>query len=394
MTAVPLPLQLVQSTGDLTTAATQRMEAEFPWYRDLSARERSWVGLVAQAGITAFVDWYEQPERVAEITAGVFGSAPRELARVISLEQTVSLVRTTIDVVEEAIENIPDSQTRTPLREAVLRYSREIAFSAAGVYARAAEARGAWDARVEALVVDAFVRGDLDSTVLSRVSALGWSGQGSVLLIAGSPPLGEPELALAILRRAATNHGVDLLTGIHGSTMLAIIGRVSAFSRTARVLTAHFGPGPVVTSDELNGLDEVPAAASITMNALRLAHAWPQAPRPVSTHELLPERALAGDPEAHRELIQHVYQVLAAEPNLLQTLACFLEQSPSLEATARELFIHPNTVRYRLRRVTELTGYSAQDPRDAYALRMALTLGRAGPAASRDSAGFDGISPK
>ncbi|HBJ73366.1 MAG TPA: PucR family transcriptional regulator [Actinobacteria bacterium] len=355
------------------------MEAEFPWYRDLGARERSWVGLVAQAGITAFVDWYEHPERVAEITAGVFGAAPRELARVISLEQTVSLVRTTIDVVEEAIESIADEQTRIPLREAVLRYSREIAFSAAGVYARAAEARGAWDARVEALVVDAFVRGDLDSTVLSRVSALGWSGQGSVMLIAGSPPLGEPELALAGLRRAATNHGVDLLTGIHGSTMLAIIGRVSATSRTARVLAAHFGPGPVVTSDELAGLDQVPAAARITMQALQLAHAWTQAPRPVSTHELLPERALAGDADAQKELIDRIFLVLATESNLLQTLACFLEESPSLEATARALFIHPNTVRYRLRRVTELTGLSAQDPRDAYSLRIALTLGRTQP---------------
>lgn len=379
MTAIPLPLQLVRSTSGLTTAATQRMEAEFPWYRDLGARERSWVGLVAQAGITAFVDWYEHPERVAEITAGVFGAAPRELARVISLEQTVSLVRTTIDVVEEAIESIADEQTRIPLREAVLRYSREIAFSAAGVYARAAEARGAWDARVEALVVDAFVRGDLDSTVLSRVSALGWSGQGSVMLIAGSPPLGEPELALAGLRRAATNHGVDLLTGIHGSTMLAIIGRVSATSRTARVLAAHFGPGPVVTSDELAGLDQVPAAARITMQALQLAHAWTQAPRPVSTHELLPERALAGDADAQKELIDRIFLVLAAESNLLQTLACFLEESPSLEATARALFIHPNTVRYRLRRVTELTGLSAQDPRDAYSLRIALTLGRTQP---------------
>jgi hypothetical protein len=352
------------------------METEFPWYRDLGAKERSWVSMVAQAGITAFVDWYEQPERVAEITAGVFGSAPRELARVISLEQTVSLVRTTIDVVEEAIEGIADEQTRIPLREAVLRYSREIAFSAAGVYARAAEARGAWDARVEALVVDAFVRGDLDSTVLSRVSALGWSGQGSVMLIAGSPPLGEPELALTVLRRAASNHGVDLLTGIHGSTMLAIIGRVSATARTARVLTAHFGPGPVVTSDELGGLDEVPAAARITMQSLQLAHAWPQAPRPVSTHELLPERALAGDADAHEALIGGVYLVLEAEPTLLQTLACFLEECPSLEATARQLIVHPNTVRYRLRRVTELTGLSAQDPRDAYSLRLALTLGR------------------
>jgi len=371
-----LPARIKKSTGELTTAATQRMEADLPWYRELGAQERSWVGLVAQAGITAFVDWYRNPDQVAEITAGVFGAAPRELARVISLEQTVSLVRTTIDVVEEAIEDIDDLETRIPLREAVLRYSREIAFSAAGVYARAAEARGAWDARVEALVVDAFVRGDLDSTVLSRVSALGWSGQGSLLLIAGSPPVGEPELALAVLRRAAAHHGLDLLTGIHGSVMLAIVGRVSEPARVARLLTVHFGPGPIVASDPLDGLDDVPTAARSTMAALSVASAWPQAPRPAMTSDLLPERALAGDLEAQQALIAAVYLPLAAEETLLATASNFLEISPSLEATARGMFVHANTVRYRLRRITEITGYSPNEPRDAFALRLGLTLGR------------------
>ncbi len=371
-----LPARIKKSTGELTTAATQRMEAELPWYRELGAQERSWVGLVAQAGITAFVDWYRNPDQVAEITAGVFGAAPRELARVISLEQTVSLVRTTINVVEEAIEDIDDLETRIPLREAVLRYSREIAFSAAGVYARAAEARGAWDARVEALVVDAFVRGDLDSTVLSRVSALGWSGQGSLLLIAGSPPVGEPELALAVLRRAAANHELDLLTGIHGSVMLAIVGRVSEPARVARLLAVHFGPGPIVASDPLDGLEDVPTAARSTMAALSVASAWPQAPRPAMTSDLLPERALAGDLEAQQALIAAVYLPLAADETLLATASNFLEISPSLEATARAMFVHANTVRYRLRRITEITGYSPNEQRDAFALRLGLTLGR------------------
>lgn len=371
-----LPARIKKSTGELTTAATQRMEAELPWYRELGAQERSWVGLVAQAGITAFVDWYRNPDQVAEITAGVFGAAPRELARVISLEQTVSLVRTTINVVEEAIEDIDDLETRIPLREAVLRYSREIAFSAAGVYARAAEARGAWDARVEALVVDAFVRGDLDSTVLSRVSALGWSGQGSLLLIAGSPPVGEPELALAVLRRAAANHELDLLTGIHGSVMLAIVGRVSEPARVARLLAVHFGPGPIVASDPLDGLEDVPTAARSTMAALSVASAWPQAPRPAMTSDLLPERALAGDLEAQQALIAAIYLPLAADETLLATASNFLEISPSLEATARAMFVHANTVRYRLRRITEITGYSPNEQRDAFALRLGLTLGR------------------
>ncbi len=61
---------------------------------------------------------------------------------------------------------------------------------------------------------------------------------------------------------------------------------------------------------------------------------------------------------------------------LLETLVTFLDQGLSVEAAARALFVHANTVRYRLRRIHEVTGYSPTDPRDAYALRLAVTLGR------------------
>ena len=47
-----------------------------------------------------------------------------------------------------------------------------------------------------------------------------------------------------------------------------------------------------------------------------------------------------------------------------------------MEATARAMFIHPNTVRYRLRRIQDVTGYNPTDAREAYVLRLAITLGR------------------
>jgi DNA-binding PucR family transcriptional regulator len=40
------------------------------------------------------------------------------------------------------------------------------------------------------------------------------------------------------------------------------------------------------------------------------------------------------------------------------------------------LFVHANTVRYRLKRIAEVTGMSPSEARDAYTLRLALTLGR------------------
>ena len=38
-----------------------------------------------------------------------------------------------------------------------------------------------------------------------------------------------------------------------------------------------------------------------------------------------------------------------AGARLLETLAAYFEHGSSIEATARALFVHPNTVRYRLR---------------------------------------------
>src|SRR6478735_7662322 len=98
----PATLQRVErAAGDLSSAATRRMEASHDWYRALSAEDRSWVGLVAQAGIAAFISWLREGGDQQPVTANVFGTAPRELTRSISLKQTLDLVRSVVDAVEE-----------------------------------------------------------------------------------------------------------------------------------------------------------------------------------------------------------------------------------------------------------------------------------------------------
>ena len=374
--ARPETVELTRATAELTTAATRRMEETLPWFRELGPDERSWVSLVARAGITAFLDWLDSPDEAPALTADVFGAAPPELARVISLEQTVDLVRTTVGIVESAIEDLVSEDYRPGLRLAVLRYSREIAFSTAEVYARAAEVRGAWDARLEALVVDALLRDEIDESVLGRVAALGWSGTRPVIVMAGPAPVGDAGTALEVLRRTAEHHALDLLSGIHGTTLLAVVGVDADPLRTARLLTPHYGPGPVVVSAVAHGLSHVPAAARSTLSGLDAAWGWPDAPRPVAASDLLPERALAGDQAAVAELVDLGHDTLLADATLYDTACAFLERTPSLEATARALFVHPNTVRYRLRRIAEMTGYAPTNPRGAFTLRLSLTLGR------------------
>ena len=130
--------------------------------------------------------------------------------------------------------------------------------------------------------------------------------------------------------------------------------------------------GPV-TAD----LAHASASARAALSAHRAASGWPDAPRPVASRDLLPERALAGDGHARRHLVDEVYlPLVATRGTLLETLGAWFEHGASIEGTARALFVHPNTVRYRLRQVSDVTGWSPTRPREAFALQLALILGR------------------
>ncbi len=369
--------RLERATGPLAAAAIARMEQRFAWYRAMPPENRSWVGLVLQAGIAAFTEWFRDPATARAVTADVFGTAPRELTRAVTLQQTVDLVRTAIEVVEERVDELGAPGETGPLREAVLRYSREIAFAAAQVYAQAAEARGAWDARLEALVVDAVLREEPDEALRSRVAALGWTSAGPVVVAVGAAPPAEPAVTVDEIRRAARGGGLDVLTGVQGDRLVAILGGARDPVRATRGLLAGFGPGPVVVGPLVDDLLAAGRSAAAAVAGLAAAPAWPDAPRPVAADDLLPERALDGDQRARRQLVTEVYAPLTASgAALVETLSAYLEHAASLEATARLLFVHPNTVRYRLRRVTEITGLTVGNRRQALTLQLALAWGR------------------
>ncbi|WP_285775726.1 helix-turn-helix domain-containing protein [Microtetraspora sp. NBRC 13810] len=361
--------------GTLGTAAMARMDERLPWFRALSAEDRSWVGLVAQAGIAAFVEWFQHAD-VGRPTPSIefFGTAPRELKRSISLQQTVDIVRVVVEVVDAQVDELAAPGGEDQLEQAMLRYTRDVAFAAAHVYAREAEVRGAWDARLEALIVDALVRGEVDDGLHSWAAALGWTSA-PVVVIAGHAPEGKPEAVIDRLRDKGRRAGLDLLAGVQGERLIVIVGGAESVSDAARQVASRFGPGPIVIGPEVPDLHTAARSARAAMAGLRAACAWPDAPRPVHSDELLAERAIDGDDDARGQLIEQVYVPLAGTP-LLDTLATYLEQGTSLEATARLLFVHPNTVRYRLKKITELTGYQPTEGRSAFTLQVGLILGR------------------
>jgi DNA-binding PucR family transcriptional regulator len=61
--------------------------------------------------------------------------------------------------------------------------------------------------------------------------------------------------------------------------------------------------------------------------------------------------------------------------DLIKTLEAFIRLHGSVNAVARDLFLHRNTVRQRLRRIGQLTGANLSDANDRLALQLAL-IGR------------------
>ena len=377
--------RIERQAGKLASSAVARMDETLPWFRALPADQRSWVMLVAQAGVRSLVEWLRSGGTLAadtqELSDEVFAAAPRALARSISLTQAVQLIRVTIDVAETEVSAMAAPGEEEALAAAILKFSREIAFSAARVYARAAESRGAWDLRLQALLVDGLLRGDTADTIASRAAALGWTDKPPVAVVVGRSPGGDVTAVLHGVYRAARRTPVEVIGGVHGDRLVVVLGGADDPKLVAGHLRGSFGEGPIVVGPAVPSLDQASESARAALAGFRAAPAWPGAPIPVAADDLLPERALAGDSDARRVLRHDAYGALTRTGGgLLETLDAFFAAGGVLESTARELYVHPNTVRYRLKRVAEVTGLSPLDGREQFALRLALMFGRLDPA--------------
>jgi DNA-binding PucR family transcriptional regulator len=371
--------RLKHYSGRLATEAVHAISERLPFFADLEASQRASVQLVVQTAVVNFAEWIKDPHSNVGYTAEAFALVPQDLTRHIALRQTVDMVRVTMEYFEEVVPMLARSEEQlTALTFGILRYSRDLAFAAAKAYADAAESRGAWDSRMEASVVDAVVRGDTGPDLLSRAAALNWDTTAPATVIVGTPQPEREELASEDIRDIAIRHGRAALADVHGTWLVAIVsGRLSPTDKFLADLLSAFSSSPVVIGPTASNLSAAYYSAGEAISGMNAVAGWAGAPRPVPARELLPERALMGDPSAVAALHSDIMRPLAdAGPALTETLDAYLESGGAIEACARKLFVHPNTVRYRLKRITDFTGRDPTVPRDAYVLRVATTVGR------------------
>ncbi|MFZ1161993.1 PucR family transcriptional regulator [Mycobacterium sp.] len=387
---------LKQYSGRFSTEAVTAMQDRLPFFAELEASQRASVALVVQTAVVSFVEWMSDPRSNVSYTARAFEVMPQDLTRRIALRQWVDMMRFTMEFFEEAARLLARSDEQlTALTTGILKYSRDLAFSAATAYADAAEARGSWDSRMEASVVDAVVRGDTGPELLSRAAALNWDTTAPATVVVGTPPPGREEHASQDVRDIAARHGRAALTDVHGTYLVAIVsGQLTQTDKVFAALLDAFSEGPVVIGPTAPMLTAAYHSASEAISGMNAVTGWRGAPRPVLARELLPERALMGDTSAIAALHTDVMRPLAdAGPTLSETLDAYLDCGGAIESCARKLFVHPNTVRYRLRRIADFTGRDPTLPRDAYVLRVAATVGHLAYQAQQSSGGSGIVTP-
>jgi hypothetical protein len=88
--------------------------------------------------------------------------------------------------------------------------------------------------------------------------------------------------------------------------------------------------------------------------------------------DILLEAILRRSGELAGRLASRLAPVASSTPYLIETLAAFLDSDCDRRELARRLYIHPNTLSHRLRRVSELTGLSLNKAQDLCLLNASL----------------------
>jgi len=265
-----------------------------------------------------------------------------------------------------AAADFPASALPT-LAEAIFAYIDELAAQSVEGYAEAQSAAAGERGRRRARLLDLLLAEDdvaVDRDAVEAAAArAGW-------------PLPRTLAAVALRRGAdaelvARRVGADVLSGRTPEGPLALVpdpagpGRADLLAGALAGRAAAIGPA----------VEPVRAAASLRPARRLLDIAPADGPLRVDDHLTL----LALD--AAREAIGALAQVRlaaldgrtpASRARLEETLLAWLDQHGSAPAVARQLHVHPQTVRYRLARLREAFGDALDDPQARFELQLVL----------------------
>jgi hypothetical protein len=308
----------------------------------------------------------------------------------VPLAETLHAYRTAFDslwaqIVDEARQypEIDQAQLAAGSSEIWVLFGRYAEVLATAYRETSAELSRQREARRSA-VVEALCRGDIaDRAGLDDAARhLGLPQEGPYAVVVATAPGGAGEEPLpgieAALREAQVSSAWRLLPDQQiGLLSLAVPDAETLSVRTLRRRRARVGISPLFDS-----LSDTPQALRFARLALT---GLPGESAGVARFDDRPlAMVVAAAPEEATRLVRLVLKPVLALPSrdrtrLLETLGHWFAAGGRAPDAAERMFLHPNTVRYRLRRVEELIGRPLSDPRTLADLGLALEALRALP---------------
>jgi DNA-binding PucR family transcriptional regulator len=232
------------------------------------------------------------------------------------------------------------------------------------------------------LVQDLLGLGEADADVGAIARELGITADGRAALVGfGSEAGAVPVNVIALSASAFRVDAQVASTGERVYVLLPKIGAASSVTSWVRGMVAALRRElgltlRAVIAAPLSGLGAAAAARAEVDRVFDSADRHPGAIGQVTSLDEAHTTVLLDEIVAHvagrqRLVDPRVRELRDQDPMLADTLAAYLDGFGDIAAVAQRLHVHPNTVRYRVRRIEKLLGTSLDDPDD----RLVLALG-------------------
>ncbi|WP_176444241.1 PucR family transcriptional regulator [Rhodococcoides kyotonense] len=157
-----------------------------------------------------------------------------------------------------------------------------------------------------------------------------------------------------------------------GGVVLRPVGALgSVESLVGRI--EHLLGRDVLATTASAAVDDIPNAATHCRELVALARGLNFRPGVYRTADMALEFQLTR-PGPGRARLRSLIEPLGGSPELVHTLQTFISTEANRRVSAKALFVHPNTVDYRLKRIETLTGVDPLSPVGLMALHAALVV--------------------
>ncbi|HEX9713721.1 MAG TPA: helix-turn-helix domain-containing protein [Actinomycetota bacterium] len=386
--------ELEQMVEQLAERMLERYLASIPSYRALPDETLRQVREVNRKNLTGFIGALRRRQGPSdEELAFVRASASKRAREGVPLSALLQAYRLGAQLAwGQARELIGEDPVRLyeglELATAVMHWVDVVSGAVAQAYLEEYERLSSDREAARRDFLDGIIGGALtDEEILARAEALGLdpAAATSIAIVGPADPSADDAVLRAVQHRlktlAAELPAADrsLVVGRGPEIVIVFpagpdalgdmqVGMRTLVERVGETLEVPVRAGIGRPRDSLAELAPCYREASIALAAARASSGAPT----VSYGEMLIEELILRERGVSKRLATQLLEPLDAHPELKHTLVEYIEHGPSLPAVAKRLFLHPNTVSYRLSRIRDLTGRDPKTPAGIAELFLAL----------------------